>query len=179
MSKIFIVPECQPQNQVKKEQFNANTMVVPKIEKSIDSDLIYFGIFDMNFAERRLGRNKRFVPKRDQYGDMMTNKAIELEKRGLWQKGKFMKPIRMSDSVKVSKNVMANAMMNKKNNVEKQGGNTDQDVEHILMNIIRLEAEERGTNFGHLANSRQDFEKVVDVDLIKKIESFTRINRFM
>jgi hypothetical protein len=47
------------------------------------------------------------------------------------------------------------------------------------MNIIRLEAEERGTNFNNLANSRQDFEKVVDVDLIKKIESFTRINRFM
>jgi hypothetical protein len=91
----------------------------PKIEKSIDSDLIYFGIFDMNFAERRLGRNKRFVPKRDHYGDMMTHKAIELEKRGLWQKGKFMKPIRMSDSVKVSKNVMVNQMNNKKNNIEK------------------------------------------------------------
>jgi hypothetical protein len=78
-----------------------------KGQPSIDSDLIYFGIFDMNFAERRLGRHTRFIAKRDHNGEMMTKKAIELEKRGLWQKGKYMQPIRVSESVKVNKNTFA------------------------------------------------------------------------
>ena len=42
-------------------------------------------------------------PQRDHNGDLMTAKAIELQKKHLWQRSKFMQPVIVSPSLKVEK----------------------------------------------------------------------------
>ena len=78
---------------------------------------------------------------RDHNGDIMSSKDYHLKKLGLYQKGNYMQPIVLSNSIEIKKSDYQNVSQSKK----KDPVNIDQTKQKIIAGIIAAENEALGT----------------------------------
>lgn len=56
--------------------------------------------------------------RKDHNGDIMNSKYLSLYRRNMWQRGIYMKPVDMSESLKFKKDAIANILERQKNEIK-------------------------------------------------------------
>jgi hypothetical protein len=119
---------------------------------------------------------KIYKSKRDHNGDLMTYKDMKLEKRGLYQSSKFKTPIIMSTSLEVKKDPLVNLVKQHYKAMKKKAHKVDNTMESIMLQVVRDEAERNNIDMTKI-DSIEAITKLIDVELIRKIEAYISINK--
>ena len=143
---------------------------LPSIE-SVRESVGKYKAFDFNLKEvRKSPRPQRLQPLRDHNGDVMSKQAIQLARKNLWQRSKFMEPVFISDSIKVKKDLMS-AMTPKTGPKEKPEFSLDDPVEVIVFHV----AKEMAIKFGIRDVDRTDNSRMVDQALVHEVKQLSEL----
>lgn len=143
---------------------------LPSIE-SVKESVSRYKAFDFNLKEvKKSPRPQRLQPLRDHNGDVMSKQAIQLARRNLWQRSKFMEPVFISDSIKVKKDLL-NSVSQKDRTKEKAEFTLDDPVEVIVLHV----AKEMAIKFGIKDVERTDNSRMVDQALVHEIKQLSEL----
>jgi hypothetical protein len=101
---------------------------------------------------------------------------MKLEKRGLYQSSKFKTPIIMSTSLEVKKDPLVNLVKQHYKAMKKKAHKVDNTMESIMLQVVRDEAERNNIDMTKI-DSIEAITKLIDVELIRKIEAYISINK--
>jgi hypothetical protein len=144
--------------------------VVPA--EDIERGISHYNLFDVQTEPRR--KRTVFKTKRDHNGDLMTHRDMELARRSLWQRSRFMAPVIMSPSLEVKKDALINLVRAAQKAMRDGHHKVDQSMEQIMLSVVKEEAERAGIEMSEFDIS--EITKLVDINLITKIEGYKKVN---